>query len=87
MTPLTPDHVARKPEEAFSRLTPAEARVVREWNDTRNAAVAARFSPWKPLRQHRPEATFSHPRASAACPEDPRLRAGQWLGPNGEQRE
>lgn len=37
MTPTMHGGAAREPEEAFSRLTPAQANFLREWNDTGSA--------------------------------------------------
>ena len=37
MTPAMHGIAAREPEEAFSRLTPAQADYLREWNDTGSA--------------------------------------------------
>jgi len=56
-------------------LTPAEARLVAEWNDTPSAAVDARFSPWKPLRQHPAGGdVFSPPRVRSVPGRSPAAR-------------
>jgi amino acid adenylation domain-containing protein len=58
MNPATPNPSARRPEHAFSRLTPEQASFLRQWNDTardypRDATIPALF---EEQARRRPEA-------------------------------